>query len=213
MIITIACEKGGVGKSSLAQTLAVYLQQKNKDVLIVDADPQRTTAEWAEERNEGGRYPKIPCTELSGNMVDQLQEFNKRYGYIVVDCGGTDSKALRSSLAVANLAIVPFRPKRRDLKRAPEMAELIEQIQAHNTELKIRSVLTQCPTLPSQIKRILTAKEFLFELNLAPIDNFSASRNAWDDAEEDGASVLETKEDPKAAAEATAIFDEILGVI
>ena len=40
MIILVGGEKGGAGKSCLSQNLAVYLQTKNRDVLLLDADPQ-----------------------------------------------------------------------------------------------------------------------------------------------------------------------------
>ena len=46
MIILVGGEKGGAGKSCLAQNLAVYLQTKNRDVLLLDADPQGTTTDW-----------------------------------------------------------------------------------------------------------------------------------------------------------------------
>lgn len=46
MIILVGGEKGGAGKSCLAQNLAVYLQKKNRDVLLLDADPQGTTNEF-----------------------------------------------------------------------------------------------------------------------------------------------------------------------
>jgi cellulose biosynthesis protein BcsQ len=34
------------------QNLAVYLQTKNRDVLLLDADPQGTTTDWIKERDE-----------------------------------------------------------------------------------------------------------------------------------------------------------------
>ena len=53
MIYVVCNEKGGSGKSSIAQTLSVFLKQfLSKDPLLIDADPQRTTAEWAAERAE-----------------------------------------------------------------------------------------------------------------------------------------------------------------
>ena len=39
-IISIVNQKGGTGKSACTANLAVGLAQKNKKVLIVDADPQ-----------------------------------------------------------------------------------------------------------------------------------------------------------------------------
>ncbi len=52
MIILVGGEKGGSGKSCLAQNLAVYLQQQNRDILLLDADPQGTTTDWVKERDE-----------------------------------------------------------------------------------------------------------------------------------------------------------------
>lgn len=50
MILLLGGEKGGSGKSCLAQNLAVWLQARGGDVLLLDADPQGTTADWAAER-------------------------------------------------------------------------------------------------------------------------------------------------------------------
>jgi chromosome partitioning protein len=212
MIYVVCNEKGGSGKSSIAQTLAVYLKlKKSKDLLLIDADPQRTTAEWASERAETD-LPQIPCIELTGNITKQLQDLKNRYGYIVIDCGGADSKAMRSALAYADTVILPFRPKRRDLKVAPGMAEIIETAQALNEKLKVLSCITQTPTLPSQVYRILAAKSLLTSLGLNPLNNFTRNLNGWDDADESGLSVLEWNQDSKAGEDAVALFDEIMDV-
>ncbi|MBY7998099.1 hypothetical protein KW438_22075 [Vibrio fluvialis] len=213
MIFVICNEKGGSGKSSLAQTLAVYLKSKDSnDPLLIDADPQRTTAEWAAERAESD-LPQIPCIELTGNITKPLQDLEKRYGTIVIDCGGADSKAMRSALAYANVALLPFRPKRRDLKIAPAMAEIVETAQALNTKLKVFTCITQAPTLPSQGYRIQAAKNLLMSLEMNPLQHITRNLNGWDDADESGQSVLEWKQDSKAGEDAKALFEELMGAI
>ena len=210
MIYVICNEKGGPGKSSLAQNLAVFLQiEKKEDVFLIDGDPQRTTAEWAEERAESG-YPSIRFEEKTGNISHALCDLNERYQTIIVDCGGADSKVMRTSLAVADIAITPFRPKRRDLKRAPGMADTLETSKAMNKDLQVFSVVTQTPVLPNQAYRILNAKSLLESLGLNPLEHIARNLNAWDDAEEDGGSVIEYTDDKKAGSDARAIFNELL---
>lgn len=212
MIYVICNEKGGSGKSSIAQTLSVFLKQYlSKDPLLIDADPQRTTAEWAAERAETD-LPPIPCIELTGNISKPLQDLHKRYDSIVIDCGGADSKAMRSALAYADIALLPFRPKRRDLKVAPGMAEIVETAQALNGKLKVFSCITQAPTLPSQGYRIQAAKNLLESLNLKPLQHITRNLNGWDDADEQGQSVLEWEQDSKAGEDAHNLFNELMKV-
>ena len=52
MILVLGGEKGGSGKSCIAQNLAVWLQRKGNDVLLLDADPQGTSVDWAREREQ-----------------------------------------------------------------------------------------------------------------------------------------------------------------
>lgn len=210
MIYVICNEKGGSGKSSLAQTLSVYLKLiKSKDPLLIDADPQRTTAEWAAERAESD-LPQIPCIELTGNITKPLQDLKTRYDSIVIDCGGADSKAMRSALAFADITLLSFRPKRRDLKVALGMSEIVETALALNSKLRIFSCVTQTPTLPSQGYRIQAAKNLLTSLDLNPLSHITRNLNGWDDADESGLSVLEWKQDPKAGEDAKALFDELM---
>lgn len=210
MIYVICNEKGGSGKSSIAQTLSIYLKLvQSKDPLLIDADPQRTTAEWAAERAETD-LPPIPCIELTGNITKPLQDLTTRYDSIVIDCGGADSKAMRSALSFSDIALLPFRPKRRDLKVAAGMAEIVETAQALNNKLRVFSCVTQCPTLPSQGYRIQAAKNLLVSLDLNPLTHITRNLNGWDDADESGLSVLEWTQDTKAGEDAKALFDELM---
>ena len=212
MILLVGGEKGGSGKSCLAQNIAVYLQHRQKDVLLLDADPQGTTTDWAKEREENDGLTNLPCVQASGNIRQILKDLAKRYQVIVVDAGGQDSEALRSAMTVATHLLLPFRPKRRDLKTLVHVSQLVKLAKAVNPEMLVRGVITQCQTLPSQTQRILDAKEACQSFGIEPLQSITCNRNVYDDADENGSSVLEAETDLKAKEEVESLVAEFLEV-
>ena len=208
MIIVIGGEKGGSGKSCLAQNLAVFLLLKDRDVLLVDADIQGTSTDWTKERNKNNSVPKINSVQASGDIRETLLDLHTRYQDIVIDVGGQDSDSFRSAMGVATHLLLPFRPKRRDLKTLIKMDQLVRAVKTFNKDLYVRSIITQCPTLPSQVKRILEAKEVCQSFNLLPLNAITTNRNIYDDADEKGLTVIESKADPKAVDEINEIGNE-----
>ncbi|MFL4396790.1 AAA family ATPase [Acinetobacter pittii] len=212
MIILIGGEKGGAGKSCLAQNLAVYLQTQKRDVLLLDADPQGTTTDWIKERDENDNLKNIPSVQASGNIRAILKDLVHRYGDIVIDAGGQDSEALRSAMTIATHMLLPFRPKRRDLKTLAHMEQVLKLAKTVNPNLIARAIITQCPTLPSQVQRILDAKDACESFGISALATITTNRNVYDDADENGLSVFEVNSDLKAKAEIESIAKEFLGV-
>jgi chromosome partitioning protein len=211
MIILVGGEKGGSGKSCLAQNIAVYLRsEKNASVLMVDCDPQRTTSDWIHERNKSTELPQINCVQLYGKIRNELLSLKNHYDYVIIDCGGQDNLALRSSMAVAEHILIPLRPKRRDLKTVAHMEDIIATCKMVNPKMNAAFVLTQCPSLPSLARRILEAKEICRSFDVAVLNSVTFSRNMYDDSEEQGLSVIENEADGKAAFEIRSIIEELL---
>ncbi|RDH41729.1 AAA family ATPase [Zooshikella ganghwensis] len=212
MIILVGGEKGGSGKSCLAQNIAVYLKQKGRDIKIVDADPQGTTIFWIKEREANEDVENIPAEIATGNIRETLKALSEKHQDIIVDAGGQDSEALRSAMTVATHMLIPFRPKRRDLRTLINMEEMIKLAKTVNFDLIVNAVITQCPSLPSQAPRILEAKEVCTSFGIEPLNSITTTRNIYDDADENGISVLETKADKKAAHEIISIAEEFLKI-
>ena len=211
MIILVGGEKGGSGKSCLAQNIAVYLRtEKNASVLMVDCDPQRTTSDWIQERNNSDELANISCVQLYGKIRNDLISLKAGYDYVVIDCGGQDNLALRSSMAVADHILIPLRPKRRDLKTVPHMEDILSTCKMVNPNMNAAFVITQCPSLPSLANRILEAKEVCRSFDMPVLNSVTYSRNMYDDSEESGRSVMESEPDGKAAIEIRSIIEELL---
>ncbi len=213
MMILVGGEKGGSGKSCLAQNLAVYFARDKKAiVLMVDCDPQRTTSDWIQARNTDPSLPAINCIQLYGKIRNDLLSLKQHYDYVIVDCGGQDNLALRAAMSVAEHVIIPLRPKRRDLKTVPHMEDMLSTCKMVNPKMLASFVITQCPSLPNQANRIIEAKEVCSSFGINVLDAVTYSRNVYDDSEEKGSSVLENEPDGKAAAEMKAIAEELLAM-
>ena len=116
MIIAIAHQKGGVGKSTIATNLAVTLKTD-----LFDLDRQFSSAEFNKSRIEAG-LPGIPCYTLEeGNcatpyqtpikhddLVDFLLDYlGKKDKSIIIDCPGFDCDEVRASLYCADYILTP----------------------------------------------------------------------------------------------------------
>lgn len=211
MIILVGGEKGGSGKSCLAQNIAVYLRtEKQASVLMVDCDPQRTTSDWIQERKGNDSLPEINCVQLYGKIRNELLSLRQYYDFVVIDCGGQDNLALRSSMAVADHILIPLRPKRRDLKTVPHMEDILSTCKMVNPRMNAAFVITQCPSLPSLASRILEAKDVCRSFEVPVLNSVTFSRNMYDDSEESGQSVIESEPNGKAAIEIRSIIEELL---
>jgi chromosome partitioning protein len=213
MMILVGGEKGGSGKSCLAQNLAVFFaKEKQAIVLMVDCDPQRTTSDWIQARNTDPSLPAINCIQLYGKIRNDLLSLNQHYDHVIVDCGGQDNLALRAAMSVADHVIIPLRPKRRDLKTVPHMEDMLSTCKMVNPKMLASFVITQCPALPTQANRIIEAKEVCSSYGINVLDSVTYNRNIYDDSEEQGSSVLEIEPDGKAANEMRAIAQELLAM-
>ena len=208
MIILIGSEKGGVGKSTVAMNLAVWLSSKGKEVLVVDADRQSSIANWAQVRDETDKV-KIVCARQYDNLTKTLQNFSSHYNMVIVDCQGRISKEMQTGLLAADLAIIPFRPSQMDLDTIPSMAELIESTKIFNPKLNACALLTMCPT-NTRVNELSEARDFFDNYpSLSLLDNVLRDRKVYRDAVSAGLGVIEM-DNKIAAEEVDTVFKEII---
>lgn len=215
-IIVVGGTKGGPGKSTIAQQIAVCLKlKKKKKVHLTDIDIQRTTSGWCEDRRQNDELELIPFAYVQDDIVKHLKALQGRTDYVVVDAGGFDSEIQRQAMLLADFIIIPLRPKRRDLKSLRDIDPIIDNVRNVNEKVKIRAVINQCPPLPTQAPRILAAKDIVetFGIEPAPINLYT--RNVYDDAEEGGCSIFEMtgkERDKKAESEFEEFVDYIMSL-
>jgi chromosome partitioning protein len=161
MIILFGGEKGGTGKSTLATNLCVWLSQKNSDFVLLDADRQNTSGNWASERAKANpTLPQINCVQRYGNIATTVQDLSKRYEHVLIDAAGRDSEELRSSLVVADVLFSPLKASQSDLWTVNHLYELIKLSRVMNQKLRAFAVLSMASPNP-RVSEAEQAKEML----------------------------------------------------
>jgi chromosome partitioning protein len=80
-IVAFVNQKGGCAKSTTAVHYAHWLVQQGKQVLIVDADAQRSSSQWCSrmEPSIATQYCQSP-----DDLLDQLTDLAATVDYLVV---------------------------------------------------------------------------------------------------------------------------------
>jgi len=207
MIVLVAAEKGGVGKSTIASNLAIHLAHSGADVVLLDTDAQATCARFVERRDEAAIQPQVPCVQRTGEVSATLRDLARRYEVVIVDAGGRDSREMRSAMVVANLLLTPVKPSQADLETLPKINELINLARGLNPNLKASAVLSMAPSNPV-IREVEGARELLAEFDqLELADTVIRDRKVYRDALLGGKGVVEL-DNATARAEIQLLADE-----
>lgn len=97
--------KGGVGKSTIAISVAAELHRRGRQVLLADADDQRTALSWAAvAASEGHDVPTTIGLHAGFHRPGQIPS---GYDDVVIDLPGRSADVCRAGLLVSDLAVVP----------------------------------------------------------------------------------------------------------
>ena len=105
MNIVVSNVKGGVGKTTTAVYLAAVAGRRGRgQVVLVDADPQGSTAEWYDaEPLEGVELVEGPSVRTVGKAMNQQD------GIVVVDTPPGEGAVVQAALSRADAVVIPTR--------------------------------------------------------------------------------------------------------
>lgn len=142
-IIVFANQKGGVGKTTICTLFANYLAQKNKDVLVIDADLQKsifTQREMDVQAYEDEEPPYL-VQAISVDDVDTVQTVmdsaSQMPGWVLFDAPGNISQdGLVSLFTNADAIICPYMYDTRTLNSTGVFIKVMDQLKALYPEMK-----------------------------------------------------------------------------
>lgn len=115
-VITIAQQKGGSGKTTLAVNLAVAFARQGLRVALLDSDPQGSLGRWFLTRADRLGEPGMDLSTASAWGVSyECGKLKKTHDIIIVDTPPKVDADLRPALREADLVLVPVSSSHVDL--------------------------------------------------------------------------------------------------
>jgi chromosome partitioning protein len=211
MIVLIAGGKGGAGKTTAAVNLAAMRAAIGRSVLLIDTDPQGSSASWGQVRSMlESNVVRVTCVRLIGKSLGfDVKDLAKKFDDIVIDAGGRDSVEMRAALVVADRAYLPMQASSVDLWTLEMMNDLVQTARGFNPDLSAVVYISRAPTAHTSHDiddaRLLVNEYPGISLSQAIL----SERVAFKRAIGAGLSVIEYGEDAKASDEMKFLYKEV----
>jgi chromosome partitioning protein len=203
-VITIAQRKGGAGKTTLAAQLAVAWVLGGARVAVLDIDPQASLSAWVGLRRArfgeigiGFDFAALPGWRAESWIGDRVLQAD----FVLIDSPPHIEPEARVAVRAAGLVLVPVQPSPLDLWATEATLAM-----ARDERRQVLAVLNRVAPRSSVTARIAAA---LSQMGAAIATARIGNRVGLVQAMAHGLGVLETAAASPAAAEITALAEEI----
>lgn len=210
IVISIAHQKGGVGKSTLAYNLANYFSRKaGNKCAIIDGDHQGTITDLFQGFGNGGVLGGVEL--ISRSSFEKYEELHAKtqYDLLVIDTPPYISNELPDIFKVSDLILVPTKPAVNDFLAIDRTLEFAQQCQANNPHVQVRIVINMV-TAGSNFAD--TIREEVSEKGTAVLQTEIGQRIVFTRHHLETDSIFDTK-DKKAQEEIERLANEILELL
>lgn len=202
-VITIAQQKGGAGKTTLAVTLAGAFVRQGLSVALLDSDPQGSLGRWFMTRVERLGEPDVEFSTASAWGVGyECRKLKGRHDIVIVDTPPKADSDLRPALREADLVLVPIAASHVDLWATDGVLDLVARESG-----RALIVLNRMSAGTRLAEEVAKAAEGVAQVAQSRL----AARVAYAETLGQGASALDAR--GPAAAEAKALAAEVLAAL
>ena len=129
-IISFSNQKGGSGKTTIAENLAVLWSNSGYKVAIIDADAQKSLTYWHDARKKyyGDNETGLDVHPyLTTSIIDDVKKIKRKYDFILIDSPPSITYDTIQILKSADRVLVPVQPSPIDLMATIPFLNLAKQ--------------------------------------------------------------------------------------
>src|SRR5690349_21023663 len=205
-VITVAQQKGGAGKTTLAANLAAALARSRR-VALLDIDPQKSLTRWhALRKQKNGHAAPITFSEISGwRLRSELDRLKQDHDVVVIDSPPQIDTDAKLAVRGADLVLVPVQPSAPDIWAAEGTLKI-----AADEGRAAKVVLNRAPATSSRLREAVEAD--IAARKLPTLKTVLGNRTGYAAAFAEGLGVTEAAPRSTAATELRSLLDEITGM-
>ena len=205
MIIGILNQKGGVGKTTLSVNLAACLARTGARVLLIDADPQGSSLDWAAARQGEPLFSVVGFPRST--IHKEIGHIGQGYDYIIIDGPPRVTDLARSAIMASDIVVIPVQPSPYDIWAAEEVVKLITEARVYKENIKSAFVVNRKITNTAIGRDV---REALAAYPVHVLDASIAQRVVFAEAAAQGQAIFEIDPTGPAVAEMEAVAAELL---
>ncbi len=207
LTITVAQQKGGSGKTTLAVNLAVEFWRRGHSVAVLDTDPQGSLGRWFMTRREamGDESGLDFATASAWGVSYELEKLVKTNEIVIVDTPPKVDSDLRPAMRGSQLVVVPVSVSAVDVWATESVLEMAERE-------KRKTLLVMNRAAPrARLTAEISGK--IHELGSPTAQTVLRNRVLYAEVMGRGEGVMERAPKGPAAAEVRDLADEIADVL
>ena len=204
-VITIAQQKGGTGKTTLAVHLALaFIKYCNLKVAIIDTDPQGSLGKWFMIRSEkkiSNENLTFKTASLWGAQYES-KSLKQDHDIIIIDTPPKIESDARPAIEAANLVLIPVAPSPVDFWATEAIIDIAKKAK--------RKILIQINRANHRSKLISKTLEYIENLKIKATNTLIGNRQIFVASMGEGKTAIEKQRTGKAVEEVKNISNQIL---
>ena len=129
LTIVVTCQKGGVGKSTLASNLAAAAHLSGLRTVILDPDPQGSLVGWKAKRPTGSRLAGLDVKAVGESLTEsRFRKLTAGYQVAILDGAPRLNDIARLTAMASDVALIPLRVGGFNWWASPETLKLLDQV-------------------------------------------------------------------------------------